>query len=88
VGDTWPSPDEESADMSNSLKHQAQALALALEIGAVSVSDVGAWAVAVMAVWVHPHWAVCELATMGASDEPEVVHALRRPVSERRSLSW
>ena len=63
--------------MSNTQKNQAQVLAVALDIGAASVSDVVAWADAVIAVEEHPHWAVCELATMGASYEPDVVRALR-----------
>lgn len=64
-------------DVSASLKNEAEVLALALQIGAVSVSDVVAWADAVIAAEEHPHWSLCELATMSASYEPDVVHALR-----------
>jgi hypothetical protein len=61
----------------NPLKNEAEVLAVALEVGAASVSDVVAWADAVIATEEHPHWSVCDLATMGASYDPEVVHALR-----------
>lgn len=63
--------------MSDDLKNQAEALAVALEIGVSSVRDVVAWADAVIETEEHPHWSVCELATMGSRYEPDVVHALR-----------
>ncbi len=63
--------------MSDHLKNEAEVLAAALEVGAVSVSDVVAWADAVIAAEEHPHWSVCELAMMGASYDPDVVHGLR-----------
>lgn len=63
--------------MSDSLKNDAEVLAVALEIGAASVADVVAWADARIALEDHPHWSVCELATMGASYEPDVARALR-----------
>ncbi|AKV00140.1 hypothetical protein AKJ09_06803 [Labilithrix luteola] len=63
--------------MSENLRNEAEALAASLEIGAVSVADVVAWAHSVIEAEEQPHWSVCELATMGSSDKPNVVGALR-----------
>ena len=63
--------------MSDDPKNEAEVLAVALEIAAVSVADVVAWADARIAVEDHPHWSVCELTTMGASYDPDVARALR-----------
>ena len=63
--------------MSDNLRNEAEVLAAALEVDAGSVSEVVAWAEAVIAAEEHPHFSVCELATMEASFEPDVVHALR-----------
>lgn len=63
--------------MSDDLKNEAEVLAVALEIGAVSIADVVEWADARIAMEDHPHWSVCELATLGASYEPDVARALR-----------
>jgi len=60
-----------------SVKNQAEVLAMALEYGAVSVSEVVDWADAVIAAEEHPHWSICELATAGARHERDVVQALR-----------
>lgn len=63
--------------MNETLKNEAEVFAVALEVGAVSVGDIVEWADAVIEKQEHPHWSICELATMGASYEPDVVHALR-----------
>lgn len=63
--------------MNETLKNEAEVLAVALEVGAVSIEDVIEWADAVLERQEHPHWSICELATMGSSCEPDVVHTLR-----------
>ncbi len=63
--------------VSDDVKNEAEVLAWALEVGAASVGDVVAWADAIIEAEEHPHWSVCELATMGARDEREVASALR-----------
>jgi hypothetical protein len=63
--------------VSGDLNNEAEVLAVSLEIGAVSVADVVEWADARVAIEDHPHWSVCEVATMGASYEPDVARALR-----------
>ncbi len=63
--------------MNETLKNEAEVLAVALEVGAASVGDVVDWADAVIEKQEHPHWSICELATMGSSYEPDVVRALR-----------
>src|SRR5690606_6908280 len=64
------------------VKSRAEALAVALEVGAAGVDDVVAWAEGVIDAEVHPHWSVCELATMSRSYEPDVIRALREVPGE------
>lgn len=61
----------------NEIRTQAEALASALELGAVVVDQVVAWADAIIEREDHPHWALCELATCGREYPPDVVHRLR-----------
>lgn len=68
--------------MSSNLRNSAEALAVRLEIGAAGVADAVAWADSVMAAESHPHWSVCEVATMGKSYEPDVARALREVPGE------
>lgn len=68
--------------MSTNLRNRAEALAVGLEIGSTSVDDVVAWADSVIAAEEHPHWSLCEIATMGKSYEPDVARALREVPGE------
>lgn len=68
--------------MSTNLRNRAEALAVGLEIGATNLADVLAWADGIIAAEEHPHWTICELATMGKSYEPDVIRALREVPGE------
>ena len=56
---------------------EAEVLARAIEIGALSVADAVEWADRVVEGEDHPHWTVCEVAMSGRKYEPNVVAALR-----------
>ncbi len=56
---------------------EAEVLARAIEIGALSVADAVEWADRVVEGEDHPHWTVCEVAMSGRKYEPDVVAALR-----------
>jgi len=60
-----------------SVRTEAEILARALEIGALSIADAVAWADAVIEREEHPDAAICEVATSGRRYEPDVVAALR-----------
>jgi hypothetical protein len=60
-----------------SSRSQAEALAVGLELGAVSVADVVAWADAMIVDTPCPHWTICELAMMSTKYEQDVIGALR-----------
>jgi hypothetical protein len=45
------------------LRTQAEAMRIAIEIGAVSVEQVVDWARTIVAASDQPHWSICELAT-------------------------
>jgi len=66
-----------TATTANEIRTQAEAFACALEVGAVVVDDVVAWADAIIQREEHPHWAICELATCRREYPPDVVHRLR-----------
>lgn len=67
----------DTAPSTNDIRTQADAFACALEIGAVAVDEVVAWAHAIIECEEHPHWAICELATCGREYPPDVVRRLR-----------
>ncbi len=60
-----------------SVRNQAEALAVGLEAGALSVADAVAWADMVIAAEPAPAANVCEIATMARCTTQEVVDALR-----------
>ena len=66
-----------AATTTSEIRTQAEAFASALEVGAVLVEEVVAWADAIIEREDHPHWAICELATCGREYPPDVVHRLR-----------
>jgi len=68
--------------MVDRLKTEAEALAVALDVGAINVSDVIAWADAVIDTEEHPHWSICEVATVGTKYPPDVANALREVPGE------
>lgn len=47
--------------MSENLRNQAEVFAVSLEIGAISVADVVAWAHAAIEAEEQPHWLVCDV---------------------------
>ena len=59
-------------------RDEAEALAIALEIGAVEVDEVIDWADAQIAVQEAPHWALCEVATSRGKRARDVVAELRQ----------
>lgn len=61
----------------NEIRTQAEAFASALQVGAVAVDDVVAWADAIIEREDHPHWAICELASCRREYPPDVVRRLR-----------
>jgi len=63
--------------MSNHLRNQAETLAIMVEHGLATVADAVAWADAMIADEEHPHWSLCEVASMVGGLEPDVAHALR-----------
>jgi len=58
------------------LRSKAQALARALEVGAIAIDDVVAWADAVIERENHPHWSICELSLCRRRPPSEVVSLL------------
>jgi hypothetical protein len=66
-----------TARIANDIRTQAEAFACALEVGAVAVDAVVAWADAIIEREDHPHWAICELATCRHEYPPDVVRRLR-----------
>jgi hypothetical protein len=59
------------------LREEAEALAIALEIGGVDVPYAVAWADAQIAAAEHPHWSLCEVATAGRRYPQDVAGLLR-----------
>jgi hypothetical protein len=57
---------------------EAEVLALAIEIGALSVTDAVAWADNVIEREEHPDGSICEVAMSARKYEPDVVAALRK----------
>jgi hypothetical protein len=65
-----------------SARTEAEVLALAIEIGALSVADAVAWADNVIEREEHPHGSICEVAVSARKYEPDVVAALREVPGE------
>lgn len=61
-----------SPAVDSKLRTQAEALRIALDVGAASVDDAVAWARAVVTEADHPHWAFCELATCSGKYPPDL----------------
>ncbi len=59
------------------LRDEAEALAIALTIGAVDVDEVIEWADAHIAALIAPHWALCEVATSRGQYPIDVAARLR-----------
>lgn len=63
--------------MSQNVKNEAEALAVALDFDAIGGAEVTEWADSVIEREEHPHWSICELATMDTRDWADLVRALR-----------
>jgi hypothetical protein len=64
-------------DRMTAIRTEAEALARALELGAVAVADAVRWADGVIEVEDHPHASVCEVAMASRKYPPDVVALLR-----------
>jgi len=67
-------------------REEAEALATALDVGIVDVSEVVDWAVDRIAEEEHPHWSLCEIAIAGRK-YPQDVAALLREIPGTFSAS-
>jgi len=63
--------------MTVSARTEAEVLARAIEIGALSVADAVKWADDVVERENHPDWSICEIAMSARKSEPDVVASLR-----------
>ena len=61
-----------SPAVDSNLRTHAEALRIALDVGAASVDDAVAWARTVVTQSDHPHWAFCELATCSGKYPPDL----------------